>query len=273
MSDLQPSKVFVGDNSNTEMQHACENARASFRHFWREVHWERRRIVPALDLACVKASFSDGPDARRAEGTPNAEHMWMSDVDFDGRIVSGVLLNAPNWLKTVKEGDSAHISLGEIGDWMYVISGEVFGAYTVNLLRSRMGRQERQEHDNAWGLKFGDPKTIRVVPEPNKGGGLLKNWFRKLSADTGEHPMSENMATPLREQLANDPTLAFVKSDRGWTFLHQEALAGNAATVKVLLDAGADVNALTGHGMTPLQLAKSLGWDKVAALLEGKGAN
>jgi uncharacterized protein len=50
-----------------------------------------------------------------------------------------VLLNAPNWLKTVKEGDSARIPLGEIGDWMYVISGEVFGAYTVNLLRSRMG--------------------------------------------------------------------------------------------------------------------------------------
>ena len=189
-----------------------------------------------------------------------------------GRFVSGVLLNAPNWLKTVKEGDSARIPLGEISDWMYVVSGEVFGAHTVNLLRSRMGRQERQEHDDAWGLKFSDPRTIRVVPEPNKGGGLLKNWFGKQPVDTGEHPMSENMATSLKEQLTNNPTLVSVKDDRGWTFLHQEALAGNAATVKVLLDAGADVNALAGHGMTPLQLAMSLGWDKVAALLEGKGA-
>jgi len=272
MSDSQPSKVFLFDNSDPEMQRAHENARASFGHFWREVHWERRRIVRALDLACVKAPFSDGPNAPRAEGTPNAEHMWMSDVDFDGRFVSGVLLNAPNWLKTVKEGDAARIPLGEIGDWMYVISGEVFGAYTVNLLRSRMGWQELLEHDNAWGLKFGDPKTIRVAPEPNKGGGLLKNWFRKQPAATGEHPMSENMAPSLKKQLANEPTLVSVKDDRGWTFLHQEALAGNAATVKVLLDAGADVNALTRHGMTPLQLAKSLGWDKVAALLEGKGA-
>jgi ankyrin repeat protein len=37
--------------------------------------------------------------------------------------------------------------------------------------------------------------------------------------------------------------------------------------VKVLLEAGADPAALTRHGMTPLQLARSLGWDSVAALL------
>ena len=46
-----------------------------------------------------------------------------------------------------------------------------------------MGRQERQEHDAAWGLNFGDPSRIRVAPEPNKGGGLLKRWFGKQQAD------------------------------------------------------------------------------------------
>lgn len=98
--------------------------------------------------------------------------MWLPEVDFDGRVVSGVLLNDPNWLKTVKKGDAARVPLGEISDWMYAISGEVFGAYTVNLLRSRMGGQERQQHDAAWGLSFGDPKKIRVAPESNKAGGF-----------------------------------------------------------------------------------------------------
>src|SRR5262249_7549613 len=152
----------------------------------REVSWERRRIIPALNVACVKVPFSDGEQASRDEGTPNVEHMWISEVDFDGQFVSGVLLNAPNWLKTVKEGDPARSRLGEISDWMYAISGEVFGAFTVNLMRSRMGRQERQEHDSAWGLKFGDPTKVRVAPEPNKGGGFLKNWFDKGQADTQE---------------------------------------------------------------------------------------
>jgi uncharacterized protein YegJ (DUF2314 family) len=271
MSESQPSKVFMFDDNDPEMQRAYENARATFRYFWREIAWERRRIIPALDLACVKAVFTDGARGTRSKDVPAAEQMWLSEIDFDGQFVSGVLLNAPNWLKTVKQGDAARMPLGEITDWMYAISGEVFGAYTVNLLRSRMGRRERQEHDGAWGLSFGDPKKIRVTPEPNQGGGLLKNWFGKQQADTQEHPMSENMASSLKDQLAKDPSLVSVTDDRGWTFLHQEALAGNTATVKVLLDAGADPNAVTRHGMTPLQLARSLGWDKVAALWAPRG--
>lgn len=263
----QQSKVVMFDNSDPEMQRAYENARANFRYFWREVAWERRRIVPALDLACVKAPFSDGNQATSGSDTPDVEHMWLSDVDFDGQFVSGVLLNSPNWLKTVKEGDAARIPLTEISDWMYAISGEVFGAYTVNLMRSRMGRQERAQHDAAWGLKFGDPNKTRVVPERNKGGGFLKNWFGSQPTDNEEHPMSEGMAGKLKEQLSKNPSLLSSKDARGWTFLHQEALAGNLATVQVLLQAGADRNAVTSNGMTPLALAQSLGWRKAVELL------
>src|SRR5262245_8176246 len=102
---MSDSKVFVADDNDPEMQRAYEKARANFRYFWREVAWERRRIVPALDLAAVKAPFSDGPGAGRPKDGPEAEHMWFSEVDFDGEFVSGVLINSPNWLKTVKAGD------------------------------------------------------------------------------------------------------------------------------------------------------------------------
>jgi uncharacterized protein len=270
MSESKQSPVFMSDNSDPEIQRAYEDARATFRYFWREVAWERRRIVPALDLAYVKAPFSDGEPGTGTQDTSQVEHMWLSDVDFDGQAVSGVLLNAPNWLQTVAEGDTVRIPLAEISDWMYAIGNEVFGAYTVNLLRSRMGRQERQEHDGAWGLNFGDPTKIRVAREPSKGGGLLKRWFGKPQADPQEHPMSEAMASKLKDQLAKDPSLVSAKDDRGWTFLHQEALAGSTACVKVLLEAGADPNAVTNHGLTPLQLAQSLGWDKVVTLLTHK---
>jgi uncharacterized protein YegJ (DUF2314 family) len=242
------------DNSDPEMQEAYRKARASFRYFWREVAWERRRIVPALDLACVKAPFSDGPRGAPVQGEPEVEHLWMGEVDFDGQFVSGVLLNAPNWLKTVKEGDPARIGLEEISDWMYVISGEVYGGYTVNLLRSRMKKRERREHDAAWGLSFGDPLEVRTVAEHE------------------HHALSESMASSLREHLAKDPSLVSAKGHNGWTLLHQDASAGSAATVKVLLEAGADPNAVADNGMTALQLARSLGWDKVVALLVSKGA-
>lgn len=263
----ESERVFMFDNDDPEMQRAYENARATFRYFWRELSWERRRIIPALDLACVKAPFTDGQDVPPDSDAPSVEHMWMSDIDFDGRSVTGVLLNSPNWLKTVKEGDSARFELDEISDWMYVIGGEVFGAYTVNLMRSRMQEKERQDHDAAWGLNFGDPTAVRVVPEPNQGEGILKLWHNNPQADPDEHPMSENMASAFREQLEEDSSLASVTDERGWTFLHQEALAGNYATVKVLLEAGADPHAVTNNGMTPLQLARSLGWEKVVTLL------
>ena len=262
MSD-EPSKVFWFKNDEPEMQQAYANARKTFRYFWRELSWEHRRIVPALDLACVKAPFADSDDE-----DAEVEHMWISEIDFDGRTVSGVLLNSPNELESVSEGDSVRIPLTDITDWMYAIDGEVFGAYTVNLMRSRMKPRERKEHDAAWGLDFGDPASIRIAPEPKKAG-LLKSLFGgKPPADTDEHPMSAGMAEELKKQIAKDRSVVSAKDAKGWTLLHDEALAGNLATVQVLLDAGADKKAVAKNGMTPLKLAKSLGWDKVAALLK-----
>jgi len=258
MDESQPPQVFLFDSSDPEMQQAYEQARANFRYFWREIAWERRRIVPALDLACVKAPFSDGEQANPASGNVEVEQMWISEIDFDGEIVSGVLLNAPNWLKTVKAGDSVQIPLVHISDWMYAIHGNVYGAYTVNLMRSRMSEQERKEHDRAWGLKFGDPRRIRVVPA-------------EQMPETQEHPMSEAMAPPLRDQLAQSPAMRDAKDDMGWTLLHYQALAGSAATVRVLLESGANPNAVTNRGWTPLRFAEALGWDKVAALLKNSG--
>jgi ankyrin repeat protein len=45
------------------------------------------------------------------------------------------------------------------------------------------------------------------------------------------------------------------------------------AMVKVLLECGADPKAVTDNGMTPMQLARSLGWEKVVTLLLSRGAN
>lgn len=258
MNESQPSQVFLFDSGDPEMQQANEQARANFRYFWRELAWERRRIVPGIDLACVKAPFSDGERAASTPGKVEVEEMWIDEIDFDGEIISGVLLNSPNWLKTVQAGDSVQIPLTQISDWMYASLGDVYGAYTVNLIRSRMSEPERRDHDRAWGLNFGDPRTLRAVPA-------------EQMPETNEHPMSEAMAPVLKNQLTKNPAMRDSKDDRGWTLLHSEALAGSAATVQVLLESGADPNAVTDRGWKPVQLAESLGWDKVTALLKNLG--
>src|SRR5215207_6522567 len=95
--------IFNFDDDNPSMQSAYEAAQQSFKYFWRELSWERRRIVPGLDMAMVKLPFTDGP---RGDGNAEYEQMWIGDVEFDGETLSGQLLNAPNWLTSVHEGDT-----------------------------------------------------------------------------------------------------------------------------------------------------------------------
>ncbi len=248
--------VFGFDGEAAAMEQACAAARQSFKLFWRELSWERRRIVPALDAALIKLPFTDGP---RSDGKPENEYMWVDEVDFDGNLLSGSLLNSPNWLTSVKEGDAVSAPFAHLTDWMMAAEGKAYGAYTVNLMRSRMSARERKAHDRAWGLDFGDPNQIRVeLPEHDS----------KVTAD---HPMCVNMLPEFEKQLRKDASIVTATDDRGWTLLHSEALAGNFGIVKLLVRYGADANTPTPDGGDAATLARSIGWDDLAAYLSAPG--
>src|SRR5688572_26075672 len=66
--------VFNFDDRDPAMQLAYDAAQRTFKYFWRELSWERRRIVPGLDMAMVKLPFTDGP---RTDGNAEYEHMWI----------------------------------------------------------------------------------------------------------------------------------------------------------------------------------------------------
>ena len=232
---------------------ANEAARETFKYFWQELAWEYRRIIPALEVACVKVAFTDSPRGLQDSDSP-VEQMWINDVQFDGRIIRGTLLNQPNELTSVRQGDQVEVPLSRVNDWLIEINGQVLGAFTVNLMRSRMGLDERQQHDQAWGMEFGDPDIISVAQYD--------------TTKQSEHPMSVNMAESLRDQLNANPGMVNERDDFGWTFLHHQALAGSAATVQVLLEHGADQSVTTPDGQTALQLAESLDWDNVVRLLK-----
>src|SRR5687768_4780665 len=157
--------VFYTPGDDPAMEQASAKARETFRFFWREMAWERRRIIPACDMSAVKAAFADPPEVRaRNPGGLEVEHMWISEVDFDGQQIYGTLLNSPDSLQSFQEGDQVEIPMQQLSDWMYVVSGEVCGGFTVDLMRSRMGKAERAQHDQAWGLDFGEVGIVNVVP-------------------------------------------------------------------------------------------------------------
>ncbi|WP_409994540.1 DUF2314 domain-containing protein [Rhodopirellula sp. MGV] len=279
------SPVFNSPSDDPQMEAAAQKARHSFRFFWREMSWERRRIVPALELAAVKGTFSDPPEMRTEPSDgPEVEHMWLIDIDFDGREVEGTLINSPMALKSVKEGDRVKIRGKQIFDWMYVVGGEVYGGFTVDVLRSRMSKGERKEHDNAWGYDFGEVGTINLVPPDYLGdaASAKKGLFsfgktKPTPQDYGkvaamEHPMSINMRSSLAESIDENPEMMRQADDHGYTFLEQLALAGSLDGVEVCLEKGFDPKHEAPNGMTAYRLAKSLGWKKVMERLEQAGA-
>lgn len=276
------SPVFLSSGDDLEMEAAGRKARQTFKYFWREVAWERRRIVPALELAGVKASLFDPPGVRAANpDSLEVEHMWLLDVDFDGRQVEGTLINTPQSLKSYQEGQRVRIPGRQLCDWMYVCMGGVCGGFTVDLMRSRMSVRERKQHDRAWGYDFGDVGIVPLIPpsyldeaSPKKKG-LLSRFsktsqppqdYAKVSAT--EHPMSVNMRDSFDETLTENPEILKDVDEKGQTFLHQLALAGSLDGVDVCLKHGASIVTPAANGMTPFDLAKCLSWKRVMERLQ-----
>ncbi|WP_297895687.1 DUF2314 domain-containing protein, partial [uncultured Campylobacter sp.] len=203
--------VFYADGEDEAMLKAFEQARKSFRYFWRELYWERLRIVPALSFACVKVAFS-----QELNGSTEVEHMWLNDIYFNGERVCGVLVNDPNVLSNVKNGDEVAVPLEQISDWMFAIEGKTYGGFSVQAMRKAMSQSERAEHDEAWGLNFGDPDVVLVAYEQQEHPQNLT-----------EHPMSVNTKKNFEEFLHGYPDEITRADDEGYTMLHYEAIAGN----------------------------------------------
>lgn len=246
--------TFFSEADNPQMVEAFHKAQETFKYFWRELSWELRRIVPALDLAFVKVAFMENVSYQTS---PIVEHMWINEVEFDGYTVSGVLVNDPLELSNVKNGDFVEVPLNQISDWLFTSGGKTYGGFTIQVLRSGMDQQERKEHDEAWGLDFGDYNDISIVFEQ-----------KQYPENLVEHPMSINMKDKLAAFIKENPEQLTNQDEAGYTILHREIVAGNRSSVEVLLQLGADKDLKTGKGNSALELAKQVGWEQIIPLLE-----
>ncbi|MDQ0107419.1 uncharacterized protein YegJ (DUF2314 family) [Chitinophaga terrae (ex Kim and Jung 2007)] len=251
---MSDTPIYFAEGDSPQMIAAFQKAQDTFRYFWRELSWEYRRIIPGLDLACVKAAFSQELPGRIK---PVVEHMWINEIDFDGEMINGTLVNQPNELTNVNNGDRVSIPLTQISDWLFAIGGDTYGGFTIQAMRAMMPPAERREHDSAWGLNFGDYNDI-----------LLVNNQKTQPENLVEHPMSRNMKAKLEEFLQQHPGEVNGRDENGYTMLHRETIAGNLTSVEVLLQQGADKNAVTNSGKTALDFARKLKWEHLIPVLE-----
>lgn len=249
----QENNIFYTEQ-NEKMKAAYLKAQSTFNYFWREIYWEAKRVVPAHDLALVKIPFQQKIEGKEE---PLVEHMWISEIDFDGEFITGILQNAPNKLTNVAKGDTVTRKVSEISDWMLSIDRKTYGGYTIQALRSDMTDKARENHDNAWGLNFGDYNTI-----------LVAHLQEEEKDNLIEHPMSKVMEKPARDFFTENLDVVVAVAENGMTRLHTETIAGNKTAVDILLELGADKNAKTKTGKTALDFATALNWSHLIPVLK-----
>ncbi len=250
---MAENKIYFAEGDHPKMIEAYKKAQETFKYFWRELSWEYRRAVPGLDMASVKVAFTQ---AVEGQDEPVVEHMWIGNLDFDGKIIYGELLNEPNEITELVEGDQVGVTIDQISDWMYITEGKSYGGFTVQALRSEMTDEERAEHDAAWGLDFGDFNDVTIVMGQEEHPENLV-----------EHPMSKNMKENLEKFLSENPKEVSRLDEAGFTFLQKETIAGNLTSVEVLLALGADKDAKNNEGKTALDYAKEMNWEHIIPVL------
>jgi uncharacterized protein YegJ (DUF2314 family) len=250
---MKETKMFYANSESPQMIDSFKKAQNTFKYFWRELYWERHRIVPALGIASVKVVFYQ----KQLLKSPLVEYMWINDIEFDGIHIKGSLINAPEILTNIKEGDTVEISLSRITDWLFTIDDKVYGGFTIQAMRSGMNKKEKEEHDSAWGLDFGASDKIFLVYEQEKHPENLI-----------EHPMSINMREKVKEYFDKNPNELMAKDEFGYIQLHKETIAGNKALVELLIEKGVDINVKTNTGYTALDFAQKLEWEHIIPILK-----
>lgn len=143
------------------MTAAIAEARRTFSQAYQEIKKDRQRPKPAFEGVMIKAAFRDPEPETKPDETKSTEaaveHMWVTEITFDGKVIKGILASPPDNLTSIKQDDEVTVELSDLSDWTYIAKGKIFGGFTEKLLHKRMSPEEKKEHNEATGLDWDAP--------------------------------------------------------------------------------------------------------------------
>jgi len=126
-------------DSDLELQKSVRGAQSS-------LHELRKLIVASKEsgaMPLIKTRLVDG-DAKA--------FMWLSNVhEMDGGF-SGELFEVPSNFENYQPGDRLEVPDGSILDWMVNDQGNLYGGYSIRLIRSRKPADEQAQYDDYIGV-------------------------------------------------------------------------------------------------------------------------
>ncbi|EJT71658.1 hypothetical protein GGTG_10912 [Gaeumannomyces tritici R3-111a-1] len=157
-----------------------------------------------------------------------------------------------------------------------IIEGEDGGAEAVReLLRAGAAVDAPGRNGGlplGWALARGLEDVARALLDAGATISGDRDTILHALVENGTPPAMLRLAVRLLEERSPGGAVSS-RNARAETPLHLAAQAGDRAAALVLLDAGAEVNAETGGGLTPLCAARAGGHDEVADLLIERGAD
>lgn len=75
------------------------------------------------------------------------EHIWLTEVSYDGRLFHGKVDNKPVDIKGPRPGQAVTVAANEISDWMYVQEGQLVGGHTIAAMCRHMSPGEKQQFE------------------------------------------------------------------------------------------------------------------------------
>lgn len=94
----------------------------------------------------------------RVKDDPEFEHIWLTNVSFDGQRFRGEVNNEPVDTQEVKMGDVVEVTPQQLSDWMYIEHGVLQGGYTIRVLVEQESPEEQEAFFRQVGFRFKQPE-------------------------------------------------------------------------------------------------------------------
>lgn len=120
-------------SEDQEMNEAIAQARATLDEFLRI---KANPPAGASDFK-IKVQITD------AHGS---EHMWVTPFELSGQGFSGVLANEPEYVTSVKNGQTIRFSREDVSDWGYALNGKQKGSFTVCVVFKHLPAHEVEHY-------------------------------------------------------------------------------------------------------------------------------
>lgn len=171
-------------------------------------------------------------------------------ADLDARDRAG---RTPAHVAAFASNDAALRALAEAGVDMNALENRVYDVLTIAAVAD-------------------DPQVVSLALELGNRADLVTSIYDGTALIAAAHL---GHAEVVRRLIAGGAPLDHV-NNLGWTALMEAVVLGDGgphhiATVRTLVEAGADTAIPDRDGVTPLQHAKARGYDEIAGIIRGAG--